>query len=262
MNMPSPTNDPRFNSGGLSLTKNADGYSYKIESTQVRLRAYTSSGYNPNQITTLNQQQLATKGYMQSPNDWKNVEITGYFKVNSYTSSTTNGPAHITLSSRGGTHDSNKPCEGTAYHSNLYQTGTSRIEKELEHTAGYAINSPQKSSATSPLQGRGWIGIKAMIYTLPADGTVKVEQWIDDSSGNLLSPGDDWRKLFEHRDTGNNWSARENNCGGRLESNNKWGGPWTLFRWDNIDDMDIKDLKCERNHTSINMRKKKLHLVC
>ena len=226
MNMPSPTNDPRFNSGGLSLTKNADGYSYKIESTQVRLRAFTSSGYSPNQITTLNQQQLATKGYMQSPNDWKNVEITGYFKVNSYTSSTTNGPAHITLSSRGGTHDSNKPCEGTAYHSNLYQTGTSRIEKELEHTAGYAINSPQKSSATSPLEGRGWIGIKAMMYTSPADGTVKVEQWIDDSTDNLLSPGNDWRKLFEHRDTGNNWSARENNCGGRLESNNKLG--WAL----------------------------------
>ena len=45
--------------------------------------------------------QLATKGYMQSPNDWKNVEMTGYFKVNHFTS-THNGAAHIELLARGG----------------------------------------------------------------------------------------------------------------------------------------------------------------
>ena len=240
--MPSPTNDPRFATGGVSLTKNADGYSYKVESTQVRLRAFTTSGYNPNQITTLNQQQLATKGYMQSPNDWKNVEITGYFKVNSYTSSTTNGAAHITLSSRGGTHSSNAPCEGTAYHSNLYQTGRSAFLKELEHPDGYASSTPQKSSATSPLQGRGWIGLKAIIYTSPSDGSVKLEQWTDDSTSNLPSPGNNWRKLFEFRDTGNNWSANEGHCGGSPNQLISWGGPWTLYRWDNIDDMDIRDL--------------------
>lgn len=122
---------------------------------------------------------------MQSPNDWKNVEITGYFKVNSFTSSTTNGAAHIELLSRGGTHTSSKPCEGTAYHSNLYQTGRSKFEKELEHTAEYASNNPEKPGATSTLQGRGWIGIKAVFYTSPIDGTVKVEQWTD----NIISPG-------------------------------------------------------------------------
>jgi hypothetical protein len=34
---------------------------------------------------------------MQSPNDWKNVEMTGYFKVNSFTKPNQNGPPHIEL---------------------------------------------------------------------------------------------------------------------------------------------------------------------
>jgi len=235
MNMPSPTNDPRFNSGGVSLTKNADGYSYKVESTQVRFRAFTSSGYNPNLITTLNQQQLATKGYMQSPNDWKNVEITGYFKVNSHTSGTANGGVHLVLSSRGGTHSSNAPCEGTAYHSNLYQTGSVKFQKELRHPDAYASNGPQKSGATNTLLGRGWFGFKAVVYTSPIDGSVKLEQYIDDTANN------NWRKLLEFKDNGNNWFVSENLCGGTLGQMISWGGPWALFRWDNIDDMDIKD---------------------
>ena len=125
MNMQSPTSDPRF-SPGVTLTKNPDG-SYKVTSTQVRLQVFTSSGYHQGSITTYNQQQLAAKGYMQSPNDWKNVEMTGYLKVNSFTSSTTNGAAHIELLARGGTHTSSVPCEGTAYHSNTYETWKSKI---------------------------------------------------------------------------------------------------------------------------------------
>ena len=37
---------------------------------------------------------------MQSPNDWKNVEMTGYFKVNSFTDSNQNGGPHIELLAR------------------------------------------------------------------------------------------------------------------------------------------------------------------
>ena len=77
-------------------------------------------------------------------------------------------------------HTSSKSCEGTAYHSNLYETGRSKFEKELEHTAGYATNDPEKSGVTKKLDGR-WIGLKAIFFTR-ADGTVKLEQWIDDGT--------------------------------------------------------------------------------
>jgi len=50
---------------------------------------------------------LAAKGYIQVRNDWKNVEMTGYFKINSFTKPNQNGPPHIELVACGGrsTHD-------------------------------------------------------------------------------------------------------------------------------------------------------------
>ena len=90
---------------------------------------------------------------MQSPYDWKNVEITGRYRVVSYTDSTTNGAAHIALSARGGTHTSSAPCEGTAYWANLYVMGRSKFDKELMHTGGYATNNPQMLLV--PCKGNG-----------------------------------------------------------------------------------------------------------
>ena len=238
MNMQDPKNDARLNTGGLALTKNLNDASYKVKSSQVRLYVYTSSGYHPDRITTYDQKQLASKGYMQSPNDWKNVEITGYFKVNHYTSSSVNGVAHITLHARGGTHDSRVSCESTAYHSNTYQTGESEFLKELEHTQGYATGNPDKLGATSKLDGR-WVGLKAVYYTKP-DNTVKLEQWIDDGSSNINAPGNNWHKLLEFTDIGK-WGGGTPNCGGTPSTIITWGGPIIDYRWDNIDDMDFKN---------------------
>jgi hypothetical protein len=82
MNMRDIIHGPRtlFTAAIPTLTKNLDG-SWKVSSPEVRYNIFTSSGYRPELITTLNQTQLATKGYMQSPNDWKNVEITAYLKL-------------------------------------------------------------------------------------------------------------------------------------------------------------------------------------
>jgi hypothetical protein len=84
MNMNDITQDPRasFEDSDTGLTRNPDG-SWKVSSTEVRFNVLTSSGYHHELINTLDQQELGAKGYMQSPNDWKNVEITGYLKLNS-----------------------------------------------------------------------------------------------------------------------------------------------------------------------------------
>jgi hypothetical protein len=235
MNMQDPTGDKQTNPP--SMSKNPGG-SFKVTSTQVRYPVFTSSGYHPDQIKTTDQKIMAQQGYMQSPNDWKNVEITGYLKVNSFTGSSNNGPAHIEFMARGGVHTSSKSCEGTAYHSNLYETGRSKFEKELQHTAGYTTNDPGKSGATSKLDGR-WVGIKAVFYTKP-DGTVKLEQWLDDGSDNINAPGNNWHKLLEFTDSGS-WGGGHPNCGGTPSTKITWGGPMVHFRWDNIDNMDIKN---------------------
>ena len=75
-----PADDCRFDPK-TTLIQNPDG-SYKVKSTQVGC-VLTSIGYDQDDITTYNQKELAEKGYMQSSNDWKNVEVSGYVKLNS-----------------------------------------------------------------------------------------------------------------------------------------------------------------------------------
>jgi hypothetical protein len=242
MNMDDPGNDPRIGGEGPStifVLQNDDG-SWKVHSTEVRYGVLTSSGYHPDLITTLNQQALAAKGYMQSPNDWKNVEMTGYFKVNALTNTTQNGAPHIELLARGGrnTNDDgtidrlSRQCEATTYHSNTYLDGRIKFEKDLQHTIGYTTGDPEKQHAIRPLLGR-WIGIKAIYYNLP-DGKVRLEQWIDEDSNN------NWHRMLHYTDKGN-WGGGYPDCGAANTQVITWGGPIAVFRWDNIDDMDVKD---------------------
>jgi len=239
--MDDPVNDPRIGGEGPTTTfvqQNDDG-SWKVQSTEVRYGVLTSSGYHPDLISTLDQQALASKGYMQSPNDWKNVEMTGYFKVNSYTKPNQNGPPHIELLARGGRNTNDigtidglsRQCEATTYHSNTYLDGRVKFEKDLEHIIGYTTGDPEKQHAISPLLGR-WIGIKAVFYNLP-DGSVRLEQWIDENSDNH------WHRVFRYTDDGN-WGGGYPNCGSSDNQVITWGGPIAIFRWDNIDDMDVK----------------------
>jgi hypothetical protein len=241
MNMNNPGDDPRIGGEGpktMFVQQNDDG-SWKVQSTEVRYGVLTSSGYHPDQIQTLDQQALAAKGYIQSPNDWKNVEMTGYFKVNSVTEPNQNGPPHIELVARGGRNTNDigtidglpRQCEGTTYHSNTYVDGRVKFEKDLQHIIGYTTGDPEKQNAISPLQGR-WIGIKAIFYNLP-DGSVRLEQWIDENADNH------WHRVFKYEDSGD-WGGGSPNCGGADNQVITWGGPIAIFRWDNIDDIDVK----------------------
>jgi hypothetical protein len=245
MNMDNPNNDSRTDPQTI-LIKNNDtnlgDNSWKVQNTEVRYDIFTSSGYKPQLITTLNQTELSKKGYMQSQNDWKNVEMTGYFKINRFTNSDKNGPAHIELVARGGKNTDNnnlvnglsKQCEATTYHSNIYETGKVKFEKDLMHTQGYTTNDIQIPNTTKePLLGR-WIGIKAVFYNLSDNNSVKLEQYIDDNSNN------NWHKVLSYIDNGH-WGGGTPNCGGSDTQVITWGGPIAIFRWDNIDDMDIKN---------------------
>ncbi|MGN6560809.1 MAG: hypothetical protein ACTHJ2_09830 [Candidatus Nitrosocosmicus sp.] len=244
INMNDPNHDPRTDPQ-TTLIRNDKDYgidSWKIQNNEVRYNVFTSSGYQPQLITTLNQTELSKKGYMQLPNDWKNVEITGYFKINSFTNSERNGAAHIELVARGGknTNDNtlinglSKQCESTTYHSNTYETGRVKFEKDLMHTQGYTTEDKQKPNAIKePLIGR-WIGIKAVFYNLDNNTSVKLEQYIDDKSDN------NWHRVLSFVDNGH-WGGGTPNCGGSDNQIITWGGPIVIFRWDNIDDMDIKN---------------------
>ena len=68
LNMNNPTSDSRFNPQN-TITRNPDG-SWKMKATQVRMAVYTSTGYDGDDIPTLDHSEIAANGYMLRPNDW------------------------------------------------------------------------------------------------------------------------------------------------------------------------------------------------
>jgi hypothetical protein len=228
MNMADPNNDPRFDPKS-DLTKNPDG-SWKKTDSQVRMNVFTSTGYDQSKIQTFDQSVLATKGFMQSANDWRNVEMTGYVKINSASDS----DFHFTWYSRGAKH-SDIPCEGTAYKGSIYKDGSSRFAKEQWHSGGYSF-APTTNVLKQSIVGK-WIGYKVVIYNTVVDGkdAVKLENWVD------INANDVWTKIYGYTDSAGFGEDGEE-CGGTPDQLISWGGPISTFRWDGTSNVDVKNL--------------------
>lgn len=229
MNMVNPASDNRFNPQD-HITKNSDG-SWKIKSNKVRMYVYTSEGYNHEQITSNSgQSRLASRGFMNSPQDWKDVEITGYVKLNEFSEND-----NFVWFTRGGRHTDSDQCQGSGYKGNLFYLGETQFSKEQWHVS-YA-KSPT-TSATGPLQGK-WIGFKFVMYNFVRQDNkpaVKLENWIDPDAN-----GKNWMKVYEGADAGK-WGRTGMECQVRADQILTWGGPIAAFRWDFAGDVDFKDL--------------------
>ncbi|MDP9492827.1 MAG: carbohydrate-binding protein [Thermoproteota archaeon] len=222
-----PSSDSRF-SPQTTMTKNSDG-SFKIKSTKVRMGVFTSSGFNPEEIKTLNHNKIALAGYMQSPNDWKDVEITGYVKLNSGDND------NFVWYARGARHTgygSPPGCEGVAYKGDLFFDGSTRFSKEQWHSGGYDFGEFGKN--IGPIKGK-WVGLKVIMYNIVQDdkSAVKLELWVDKKNNN------DWIKAAEKIDKGG-WGNTGTECGGKPDQIITWGGPIASFRWDGATDVDMK----------------------
>ena len=222
-----PNSDPQF-SPQTMLTKNSDG-SFKIKSTKVRMGVFTSSGFNPEKIDTLDHNKIAMAGYMQSPNDWRDVEITGYVKLNSGNNDNfvwyARGARHTGFGAPAG-------CEGTAYKGDLFYDGNTRWTKEQWHTGGYAFG--EFGENIGPISGK-WVGFKVIMYNAVEKdkSVVKLELWVDKNNNN------NWIKANEKTDKGG-WGNAGRECGGKGDQIITWGGPIAAFRWDGATDVDIK----------------------
>ncbi len=216
-----------------ALTRNMDG-SWKVTDTQVRMNVFTKEGYSGALITTYDPDELHTKGFMQSANDWKNVEITGYVKANEPGAD----PDNFAWYARGGYHgnsagDGGTGCEGTCYKGDLYYDGRTRIAKEQWHNSGYAYTST-KPAQNGSIVGR-WVGFKTVIYNNAANTEVTVEMYVDWAANNT------WVKIDEKLDA-TGFGAEGDVCGGRPDAPVTWGGPIATFRWDTATDVDFKQL--------------------
>ena len=229
MNMNNPTGDSRFNPQN-TITKNPDG-SWKMKATQVRMSVYTSTGYDGDDIPTLDHSSIATKGYMLRSNDWRNFEMTQYVKVNTSPSDDNFSP-----NGRGGRHTgagAPEGCEGSSMKGDVFFSGKVRFAKEQWHVSYVFTN---LKTPTSSIEDK-WIGIKFIVYNFVENNkvVVKAELWLDtNNSGNFV-------KVDETVDRGG-WGTEGTECGGAPDQIISWGGPITTFRWDTATDVDFKNL--------------------
>ena len=229
MNMNNPLGDSRFNPQN-TITKNPDG-SWKMKSTQVRMTVYTSTGYDSNDIPTLDHSVIASKGYMLAPNDWRNFEMTQYVKVN--TSPTDD---NFSPNGRGGRHTGSGPpegCEGSSMKGDVFFSGKVRFAKEQWHVSYVFTN---LKTPTGSIEDK-WVGIKFIVYNFVENNkvVVKTELWLDtNNNGNFV-------KVDENVDRGS-WGTEGTACGGAPDQIISWGGPITTFRWDTATDVDFKNL--------------------
>src|SRR5215210_3759500 len=193
VNMENPKEDSRFSiTNDIPIARNDDG-SWSIDNSTIRMNVLSLS----------------------RDTQWKNIEMTGYVKVRPNTNGTSSSPTDnnqeseqngeessevidVDWRARGGRHNGDNPCEGTALSGAIYSDGKVDWKKEIWHTGGYT-DAKGTSQATGPINDR-WIGWKVVMYNIENDQAVKMESYLDDENNN------NWRKVTEITDDGN-WFA-------------------------------------------------------
>jgi hypothetical protein len=137
--------------------------------------------------------------HADSPDDeWKNVEMTGYFKLE-------DGNDQFTLIGRQGpTYNDDGGCGAYGYYGLLSANGDAYFKKKLFHHGGYTDRTAVEESVVDDLDNR-WVGIKLVVYDLD-DDEVKLELWVDDGDEE-----DNWKKVTEYVDDGN-WETHGSDC--------------------------------------------------
>jgi hypothetical protein len=138
--------------------------------------------------------------HVDSPNGlWKNVEMSGYFKL-------LNGQDEFTLIARHGpSYHEDGGCDAYGYYGMLSAEGDAFFKKKTyHHGGGYTERTAVAENVVSELQDR-WIGIKFMVYD-EDNGDAKLELWIDDGDET-----NNWKKVTEYIDDGE-WETDESHC--------------------------------------------------
>lgn len=201
----------------------------------VKAEVSTCAG-DPDQARAL------ARGYMCSPNDWLNFEVTGYFKIN--TPAGTSGDQDWTLYGNGGQHTgSGNPdgCMGSSYKASYhYVNADVRFAKESWH-----VNYDHTSWTDVPGginyadERTKWLGMKLVRYEITRAGErgVRVEHYLDlggiDANGN---PANNWALAGVREDHPSTpWGSNGGECGVAEQQIMFWAGPWVTWRWDGTD---------------------------
>jgi hypothetical protein len=138
--------------------------------------------------------------HADSPDEeWKNVEMTGYFKLE-------DGNDQFTLIARQGpTYNDDGGCGAYGYYGLLDANGDAYFKKKLFHHGGYTDRTAVEENVVDDLDDR-WVGIKLVTYDLDGGDEVKLELWVDDGDEE-----NNWKKVTEYVDDGN-WETHGSDC--------------------------------------------------
>jgi hypothetical protein len=234
--MNNPKEDPVFTIvSNIPITRSDDG-SWFIANPSIRLSVVTPPGGEP----------------------WKNVEMTGYVKIDSTRTTRSlfgsnneesDSTSDIDWRARGGRHNNDVPCEGTALNGGIYVDGTVAWKKEIWHTGGYT-DARGVVKATNSILDR-WIGWKVVMYNINNNTAVKMESYLDDKNDN------NWKKVSDVVDNGG-WYAKSSDkvfysadCGRPKDYIITNAGPIATFRADdvamNFRDLSIREIQPPQN---------------
>ncbi len=226
------TDDGDVSGSGKSTVVTADG--------QVRLNVMAIPGNDCDGDE--DQGEALARGYMCTPDDWTNFEMTGYLKLDEPADD--DGDQDWTIYGNGGRHTGDGPpdgCTGSAYKASYhYQDAEVRFGKESWHVKyDYRPWRSVSGGIDYTEESDLWLGMKFARYEFTRNGErgVRNELWLDldgiDSSGN---PANEWTLADveeDHPDAGS-WGDEATECDAPVDDQIMfWGGPEVTYRWDN-----------------------------
>jgi hypothetical protein len=178
-------------------------------------------------------------GYADTPNDWKNIEMTGYVEITSLASS--DGDRDIDMHGPTGHHTGSGTtgCMGSCYHMEVHASnGQNRFGKENYHVS-YSYISWQAGPAGAAdvirqTNGQGRrVGIKFVGFNVGQSR--RLETWIDVGGGINYSqtPVNRWQLIRVQMDN-SDWGCCQSLCNVADRQAIIWGNPLVTYRWDNM----------------------------
>lgn len=236
--------NPEAGSHMPKLTPLGNGV-YNI-SNNDEVRYAISNGFDAKTISACTPT-VQQRGYMQSLSDFKDIEMTAYYRINKLGGGTKNGGPDLEHVMRGQRSTSDTTSYGGCsascadnYHANYYPNGRQKFEKDMDHKTNYphGPKNAEKPGATSAWKLGRWFGYKTI--SINKSRGVELQTWTDfNGDGNWvrthsIMDNNDWP--LADASTVNSHCKTPNNPAPAIT----WGGPITVFRSDFIDSYDMK----------------------